>query len=50
MPDTINAAQLNRLIGTHDAPAIVDVRIDNDDIGGVVTSAKGPEPGAWVIA
>ena len=30
MPDTINAAQLNRLIGTHDAPAIVDVRIDND--------------------
>src|ERR1700693_3448907 len=27
-----------------------DVRIDNDDIGGVVTSAKGPEAGAWVIA
>jgi rhodanese-related sulfurtransferase len=30
MPDTINVAQLNRLIGTHDAPVIVDVRIDND--------------------
>ena len=26
------------------------VRIDNDDIGGVVTSAKGPEAGVWVIA
>jgi hypothetical protein len=29
------------------APA---VQIDNDDIGGVVTSAKGPEAGVWVIA
>lgn len=27
-----------------------DVRIDNDDIGGVVTSPKGPESGVWVIA
>ncbi len=26
------------------------VRIDNDDIGGVVTSPKGPEAGVWVIA
>src|SRR5205807_8881716 len=26
------------------------VRIDNDDLGGVVTSAKGPEAGVWVIA
>ena len=26
------------------------VRIDNDDIGGMVTSAKGPEAGVWVIA
>jgi hypothetical protein len=26
------------------------VRIDKDDIGGVVTSAKGPEAGVWVIA
>ena len=24
--------------------------IDNDDIGGVVTSARGPEAGVWVIA
>jgi rhodanese-related sulfurtransferase len=29
-PDSINAAQLARLIGTHDAPVIIDVRIDND--------------------
>ena len=26
------------------------VAIDNDDIGGVVTSAKGPEAGVWVVA
>jgi len=26
------------------------VRIDNDDIGGMVTSASGPEAGVWVIA
>src|SRR5678815_2907075 len=26
------------------------VRIDNDDIGGVVTSTSGPEAGVWVIA
>ena len=26
------------------------VAIDNDDIGGVVTSDKGPEAGVWVIA
>jgi hypothetical protein len=28
----------------------VTVAIDNDDIGGVVTSTKGPEAGVWVIA
>ena len=26
------------------------IAIDDDDIGGVVTSAKGPEAGVWVIA
>src|SRR6195256_356164 len=26
------------------------VRIDGDDIGGVVTGARGPEAGVWVIA
>src|SRR5512139_2838125 len=26
------------------------VRIDKDDIGGVVTGPKGPEAGVWVIA
>jgi hypothetical protein len=31
--------------GTGDA-----VRIDADDIGGIVTSASGPEAGVWVIA
>ena len=27
-----------------------DVKVDPDDIGGVVSSAKGPEAGVWVIA
>ena len=26
------------------------LRVDADDIGGVVTSSKGPEAGVWVIA
>jgi hypothetical protein len=36
-----------RLSGQQNAAG---VRIDNDDIGGVVTSAKGHEAGVWVIA
>ncbi len=32
------------------APAPAPPTIDNDDIGGVVSSAKGPESGVWVIA
>src|SRR5213593_4499184 len=27
-----------------------DIKIDPDDIGGIVTSSKGPEAGVWVIA
>src|SRR5205809_4364199 len=27
-----------------------DIKVDPDDIGGVVTSSKGPEGGVWVIA
>jgi hypothetical protein len=35
----------------HAQPAqAVVVQIDNDDIGGVVTSKNGPEAGVWVIA
>src|SRR5262247_229868 len=30
--------------------AIATVRIDASDIGGIVTGAKGPEAGVWVIA
>src|SRR3954463_4515848 len=30
--------------------AAPQVRIDNDDIGGVVRGANGPEAGVWVIA
>jgi hypothetical protein len=35
---------------TAQQPAAGAVRIDADDIGGVVTSSKGPEAGVWVIA
>ena len=31
-------------------PAAATVAIDADDIGGLVTSSKGPEAGVWVIA
>src|SRR3954468_9665131 len=33
-----------------DAQQAAAVAIDNDDIGGVVRSANGPEAGVWVIA
>src|SRR5215467_11734288 len=33
-----------------DAQQAAAVAIDNDDIGGVVTGANGPEAGVWVIA
>jgi hypothetical protein len=42
--------------GAHGAPQRASsatpaaVAIDDDDIGGVVTSSKGPEAGVWVIA
>jgi hypothetical protein len=42
------AASLTRVSAQQ--PAGAQVRIDNDDIGGVVTSSKGPEAGVWVIA
>ena len=32
------------------AQQVTTVAIDNDDIGGVVRGAKGPEAGVWVIA
>ena len=39
------------LIGSSVQPAVSEaIRIDDDDIGGVVTGPNGPEPGVWVIA
>src|SRR6516225_1837205 len=38
------------LFATAITPAVAQVQVDADDIGGVVTGAKGPEAGAWVIA
>ena len=38
------------LITAGQTPAGGAVAVDNDDIGGVVTGASGPEAGVWVIA
>src|SRR5207247_2188612 len=42
------AASLAQVSGQRDATSVVS--IGNSDIGGVVTSATGPEAGVWVIA
>jgi hypothetical protein len=44
------AALLILTIGTFAQPQNSEVHVDNDDIGGVVTSTKGREAGVWVIA
>src|SRR2546423_7535176 len=44
----VSVACLALLKGQH--PAAEVVSIGDDDIGGVVTSEKGPEAGVWVIA
>src|SRR5574341_1049597 len=42
------AASLSRMSAQQ--PSGAAVRIDSDDLGGVVASATGPEAGVWVIA
>jgi hypothetical protein len=46
------AVCLGALIATVSAQQVTGntVPVDADDLGGVVASAKGPEPGVWVIA
>src|SRR5256885_1211832 len=46
LPWVIGAQQASKPAGQIDS----GLRIDGDDIGGVVRSAKGPEAGVWVIA
>ena len=38
------------ILGARGSGQAPKVPVDNDDIGGVVTGAKGPEASAWVIA
>ena len=38
------------LIGGEGLAQSVEIELDADDIGGVVTSADGPEAGVWVVA
>ncbi len=53
---SVAAIALATFLGVPTLPAYAQqaaqsvVAIDNDDIGGVVTSPKGPEAGVWVIA
>src|SRR5213596_2299220 len=44
------AIMVASLAGVHGQVAPQAVTVDNDDIGGVVTGARGPEAGVWVIA
>jgi hypothetical protein len=44
------AASAQQGAPTAPAAAVATPAIDNDDIGGVVTSRLGPEAGVWVIA
>ena len=37
-------------LNSQQAASVRAIQIDSDDIGGVVSSAKGPEAGVWVIA
>ena len=46
----VAAAIATSLGGVFAQPRAGRVALDSDDIGGVVTSAKGPEAGVWVIA
>ena len=45
-------AHANRADQTASGPAssALGVKLDSDNIGGVVTSSQGPEAGVWVIA
>jgi len=50
---TVGAISIAAMAVVVPAPARAQqtaVQIDNDDIGGVVTGANGPEAGVWVIA
>jgi hypothetical protein len=50
---TVAAVAMAGMVVAMPAPASAQtaaVAIDNDDIGGVVTGARGPEAGVWVIA
>src|SRR5262245_30606343 len=52
----VAAIAIAALVGTHPAqvsaqqPAPAGVSVGDSDLGGVVTSANGPEAGVWVIA
>src|SRR5687768_16464211 len=46
----VSAAALLWAVSTQGAQVTAATKIDRDDIAGVVTGARGPEAGVWVIA
>src|SRR5450432_2483957 len=50
MPAAIRRTEAGQQSGLAARRVAEQVSIDPDDIGGVVTSPKGPEAGVWVIA
>src|ERR1700690_2328772 len=50
MPAAIRRAEARQEGGRAARQIAEQVAIDPDDIGGIVTSSKGPEAGVWVIA
>ena len=50
LPAALGSIVLALCMGIGASQAPPTVAIDDDDIGGVVTSSKGPEAGVWVIA
>lgn len=46
---TMNEWRAVEICALH-AQSVAQVAVDEDDLGGVVTSGKGPGAGVWVIA
>lgn len=49
-PTPLSAQSVNTIAGAVAGAVPGAISIDNDDIGGVVRSPRGPEAGVWVIA
>jgi hypothetical protein len=46
----VGGASIGVVAAQRPPSTLAQIRIDDDDIGGIVTSVRGPEAGVWVIA